>query len=276
MVNLKKILLPIDFSARSAGVVAYAKAFASSFQSQLVLLSVEDPHRALRAGHMHQIRTQLESFGQDEFPGLPLSFEVTEGDPAAKIVQFAQAEQVDLIMMPTRGYGPYRRFLLGSVAAKVLHDCDLPVWTSAHVEASPSSESISYHKIACAVDLGPHTEPVVSWAAGLASTFGAQLEVIHVTKPVVPLIAEASAPDPEAALVGSATDEIEKLLRKLNVKAEIAVESGPVLEVTYNRTARFAADLLIIGRHAAKGIGGRLHAHAYEIIRESPCPVISV
>jgi nucleotide-binding universal stress UspA family protein len=276
MINLRKILLPVDFSDRSTGVVAYAKAFGSPFQSQLVLLYVENPHRALRAGHMQQIRTQLESFGGNELQGLSVTRELTEGDPSAKIVQFAQAEQVDLIMMPTRGYGPYRRFLLGSVTAKVLHDCDLPVWTSAHVDESPRVESTSYRKIACAVDLGPHTEPVVSWATGLASTFGAQLLIIHVTKPIVPFIEEASAPDPEVALVDSATDEIEKLLHKLNAKAEIAVESGAVTEVTYNRAAQFAADLLVIGRHGAKGIGGRLHPHAYDIIRESPCPVVSI
>ncbi|MGA8595805.1 MAG: universal stress protein [Bryobacteraceae bacterium] len=49
----------------------------------------------------------------------------SRGDPAAAIVKCAQAEQVDLIMMPTHGYGPYRKFLLGSVTAKVLHDSDL-------------------------------------------------------------------------------------------------------------------------------------------------------
>ena len=37
--------------------------------------------------------------------------------------------------MPTHGFGPLRRFLLGSVAAKVLHDAQCPVWTSVHTDA---------------------------------------------------------------------------------------------------------------------------------------------
>jgi hypothetical protein len=35
------------------------------------------------------------------------------------------------------------------------------------------------------------------------------------------------------------------------------------------------ADVVVIGRSAGKGVG-RLHAHAYALIREAPCPVISV
>ena len=48
------------------------------------------------------------------------------GEPAREIVDFAAANQVDLVMMPTHGYGPFRQLLLGSVAAKVLHDAHVP------------------------------------------------------------------------------------------------------------------------------------------------------
>ena len=40
--------------------------------------------------------------------------------------------------MPTHGYGPFRRFILGSNTAKVLHDADCPVWTGVHVEEIPA------------------------------------------------------------------------------------------------------------------------------------------
>jgi nucleotide-binding universal stress UspA family protein len=110
----------------------------------------------------------------------------------------------------------------------------------------------------------------------LVSAFDARLLVIHAAKPIEPIVSEASAPDAGVELVRLATEEIADILKKLKVEAEVAVKSGSVDEVTYNGAARFAADLLIIGRHAAKGIAGRLHPHAYTIIRESPCPVVSV
>ncbi|MBV8550609.1 MAG: universal stress protein [Acidobacteriaceae bacterium] len=276
MFTLRKILLPVDFSDRSRGMAPYAKAFASPFRSQLVLFHVEDSHRALRAEQTHQIKAQLESFSSKEFQGLSAISELVEGDPATKIVEYARAEQVDLIMMPTRGCGPYRRFLLGSQTAKVLHDSDCPIWTSVHADETLPTESVSYRKIASAVDLGSHTEPVLLWASGLASAFDARLLVIHVTRSVEPIVAEASMPDRQVELVRCATEQLTDLVKKLKVQAEIVVGSGSVIEETYNYAARFAADLLIIGRHEAKGLAGRLNPHAYALIRESLCPVVSI
>ncbi len=59
------------------------------------------------------------------------------GDPAQVITAFAHTQGVDLIMMPTHGYGPFRRLLLGSVTAKVLHDAECPVWTAVHMAKAP-------------------------------------------------------------------------------------------------------------------------------------------
>ena len=49
---------------------------------------------------------------------------VQEGDPAVNIADYASENGIDLIMMPTHGYGKFRSLLLGSVVSKVLHDAD--------------------------------------------------------------------------------------------------------------------------------------------------------
>lgn len=286
MFSVKKILLPIDFSASSEAVAPYARAFAEQFKSELFLLHVEHPHRIMR-GHTPRLReemeveqksnagSQLESLSSKKFQGLPVKREIVEGEPAAKIVELANGEQVDLIMMPTRGCGPYRRFLLGSITAKVLHDCDCPVWTSVHIEAAVHKEPVC-HKIACAIDLGPQSEKVLQWASGMASALGAQLLVLHAAPLLDPFIEEASKPRERDQVLEDAKRNLGRLLRKMNIQAEMGVESGSVSEVIYRHAARFAADLLVIGRHAAPGIAGRLHPHAYAIIRDSPCPVVSI
>jgi len=284
MFQLKKILVPIDFSAGSAAVAPYAKPLAEQFGSELLLMHVEHPRRLLdglrrRAqtdtAVQEDFDTELEAFANSEFQGLRVTRRVLEGEPAAKIVELAQAQHVDLIMMPTRGCGRYRRFLLGSVTAKVLHDSDFPVWTSVHLESAVHREPVC-HKIACAVDLGPHSEKVLQWASGVASALGAQLLVIHAAAPLDPLIEEASAPVASVRRFDEDKEKLNRLLRNMNLQAEVEVESGSVSEVVYRHTARFAADLLVIGRHAASGIAGRLHPHAYAIIRDSPCPVVSI
>lgn len=286
MLDLRKILVPVDFSERSAAVAPYAKAFATEFQSQLILLHVERPqsvvgtlfartHRSGGVQEMSQVEAQLETLAKTEFQGLPVSQIVEEGDPAARIIECAGAQQADLIMMPTRGWSPYRRLFLGSITAKVLRDSDYPVWTSVHMEnAIPSQLSCS--KIACAVDLGPHTAPVLYWGAMLASRKGARLMILHATPPVDPFLEDASEPHPQVQAMQAAREDLERLLQDMSIKAEIIVGSGTVSEVVYRNVAQYSADLLVLGRHAAPGIAGRLHPHADKIIRESPCPVVTV
>ena len=70
-------------------------------------------------------------------------------------------EQMDLIVMPTHGYGPFRRFILGSVTAKVLHDADCPVMTGVHLEEAPPIDTIAFRHVLVAVDLGPQSAPAL-------------------------------------------------------------------------------------------------------------------
>jgi len=219
---------------------------------------------------------QLGSFLAEELRGLPVQRIVLEGDAAQKIVAYSHAERVDLIIMPTHGYGPFRRFLLGSVTAKVLHDADCPVWTGVHLEDAPMPESISFGHILCAVDLAPHAERVLSWASDIAEAFRARLTVAHVTAPVTVAVAGGSELDPEVERTRLARIEIEDLLARIDTQADIAVDSGDVAETVYDFAARLPADLLVIGRGAVKGVVGRLRSHAYAIIRQSPCAVVSV
>jgi len=88
--------------------------------------------------------------------GLPHADTVLEeGDPASTIIRFAERNGVDLIMMPTHGCGTFRRFLLGSVTSKVLHDFHGAVWTAAHRELPHTPDEFCCHRMLCAVNLKP-------------------------------------------------------------------------------------------------------------------------
>src|SRR5215470_72419 len=102
------------------------------------------------------------------------------GDPAQQIVDFAHSGKFDLIMMPTHGYGRFRRFIIGSVVAKVLHDADCPVWTGVHMETVPRLEDIAFRQIVCAIDLddAPGCR-ALRWGAQFAAEFGAALTIVH-------------------------------------------------------------------------------------------------
>jgi nucleotide-binding universal stress UspA family protein len=283
MLALKKILLPVDFSDKSAAVAHYAKAFALRFRSEVTLLHVIQAVELigtpevgvvsvidLNAERLAAVEARLDEFLSAELEGLPVRRVVTDGDPAHQIVQHAHNDHVDLVMTATHGFGRFRQFLLGSVVAKVLHDADCPVWTAVHHEQAPAVESISFARIACAINLGPHTQTVLSWALSIAAQLGARLSVIHI-------LPGAGAPpgSPDSQQAERRREQIRELLRDKGA-ADVAVASGDVPRQIREIVLREAADLLVIGRGAGKGMVGRLRSHAYAIIRDSPCPVVSV
>ena len=78
------------------------------------------------------------------------------------------------------------------------------------------------------------------------------------------------------ALERSAREQLEELLAEVGVDAVVVLDDGDVPRVVRNVAGSIGADLVVIGRHAGAGILGRLREHAYAIVRESPCPVVSV
>jgi nucleotide-binding universal stress UspA family protein len=287
--SLSKILLPVDFSERSVAAARYAKALAGRFGSELLLLHVLTPPQyefgaleiggslltELYLGRAEQASADLDAFLAAELQGLNVRRTVIEGEPAGKIVEFAHQEHADVIIMPTHGYGPFRRFILGSNTAKVLHDADCPVWTGVHLEQAPPAAADSLRSVLCAVDLGAQSSKTLCWAAMLAREFGARLTVIHVTAAEADL-GDDSEVNWRTDVRESAERELLRLERFVNVEAELIVEAGEPANVICSAAQRFEADVLAIGRGSAAGVFGRLRTNAYAIIRQSPCPVVSV
>lgn len=294
MLAMRRILLPVDFSERSESAGRQAAALARHFQSKIVVLHAQPPlsyHYGagaldgayigapeLLAEATERKRRELEGFLADELGDFAVRRVLMEGEPARRIVQFAAEEKTDVIVMPTRGHGPFRRFILGSVTAKVLHDVECPVWTGVHLEPLPASDSIPIRTVLCAVDLSDHSRKTLCWAAQMAAEFGAHLALVHATASMELSGAGGKYFTPEwrNALVAYASDEIARLQEAVGTAAEVFIESGDVPKTVRLAAEESHADLLVIGRSPSRGIAGRLRTNAYAIIRESPCPVVSV
>ncbi len=290
MPSLAKILLPVDFSGRCRGAARYAEALGVRFNSEICLLHVlSSLHyefsvlevggsvlNELYAARTAQVRKNLESLLAEELRHLRVRRVLLEGDPARKVVEYAHQEHVDLIVMPTRGHGPFRRFILGSVTAKVLHDADCPVLTGVHMDEAPPIEQIEFRNILAAVDLSAHSAKTIEWAAWLASAVGARLWLIHATPSLEGRTGEYFDPNWREHLAEEAHRAIDKLAGAAGVQPEIIIGSGEAPEVVCTAAKRLGADLLVIGRSSVAGVLGRLRTNAYAIIRQSPCPVVSV
>jgi nucleotide-binding universal stress UspA family protein len=288
--QVKKILLPVDFSSRSCAAARYAIPFAERFHSQIIVLHVLPSHYEfgsvemggavlgdLVAQRLDTASRNLGEFLSDELAPFAVQRLLREGDPATKIVEIAHEENCDLICMPTHGYGPFRRLLLGSVAAKVLHDADCPVWTGVHLDQPQPGSGGSLRKVLCAVDLEPNSAKVLGWANGIASEFGAAVTLIHALPSLQPMT-EAYQLSPEWRKLATelAQADITRLQNEVGTKAEFVLGLGEVAGAICDEARRLEADLVVIGRGSKTGLLGRLTQHAYSIIRQSPCPAVSV
>jgi nucleotide-binding universal stress UspA family protein len=290
MLSLDKIVLPLDFSQRSCGAAHFGMAVARQFGSELVLLHVMLPvqHEVgglefggaamgdLIANRERFARQQLDEFLVDELESFKVRRVLLEGDPAQTIVRFAHDEHAGLMVMPTHGYGPFRRFILGSTTAKVLHDADCPVWTGVHLEDATTLASVHFNHVVCAVDLGPQTERALQWAGQFAKEFGARMTVVHAMPQLENKPGEYFDMEWRGHVGHVAREELLKTLEAVAADAEVCVESGEPAKAVARAASDLGADLLVIGRGSAAGFFGRLRANAYAIIRESPCPVVSV
>ncbi len=290
MFSMAKILLPVDFSDRSFGAARYAEAIAEKYGSEVTMLHVVPPPHyeftAMEAGsaalaelylnRKTMAEKECQEFLKAEIPGLKAKRLLLEGDPAHEVVKMAHDEGMNLIVLPTHGYGPFRRFILGSVTAKVLHDADCPVMTGVHLEEAPPVDKIHFQTVLVAIDFGPQTERTLNWAAQFACNHQAKLVLVHATPNLEGRTGEYFDPDWRHYLNEQARKEVSELLERTNVKAEAGVEAGDAPAVVAETARKAGADIVVVGRGSASGIFGRLRANAYSIIRESPVPVVSV
>ena len=140
-----------------------------------------------------------------------LATAVDHGDPAAYITTYAEQNNVDLIMMATHGYGKFRSLLLGSVAAKVLHDARCAVWTAAHSEDPGLAAHLECRSILCAIELTPDSAGLIRQSVELAGKYGAKLRLVHAVPAIETRPEKYLDEDFHRALLDFARAEIRKL-----------------------------------------------------------------
>lgn len=138
--NLKRILVPVDFSSYSKKSIEYAQSLASRFDTDLSYLHVieNDVHPSLYAAgvnNIFEIDPELPGRANkklQKFVGIPengVSYEVIQGNVHKQICGFSEKMNADLIVMATRGLTGLDHILLGSTAERVVRLAKCPVMT---------------------------------------------------------------------------------------------------------------------------------------------------
>lgn len=133
----ERILLPLDGSEMAEQAVPFAVAQAERFRAELMLLRTVEPMRYPQAWsvlddamgqRIEWARDYLESVATGiRERGIQVKIVVTEEAPNVAITQYAETNQVDLITLCSRGHSGPSRWLMGSVADRVVRGATIPV-----------------------------------------------------------------------------------------------------------------------------------------------------
>jgi len=160
--------------------------------------------------------------------------------------------------------------LIGTIAASFTRwqGVGAPVWTGVHLQETSQPLWKRIGRVLCAIDLRT-PEPALTWARDFAAEFEAELIVVHAVQ-------RMDSQTPLGTSAAQADEHIRCLLRKLAAAGEVEIEEGDPAQVVRAAATRRNADVVVIGRSPREGALGRLRTNAYSIVRDAPCPVVSV
>jgi universal stress protein A len=144
--EIKKIVVPVDFSELTPALIDYASELAKIFSAKILIIHITQPSQLaemfgdLEVGmpivSQPDIMVQIENAAKTQLAklektvadkGIAVEAAVLMGVSHAEILQFAEKEKADLIVIGSHGRSGWQHFVLGSVAEKVARKSPVPV-----------------------------------------------------------------------------------------------------------------------------------------------------
>lgn len=299
MIKIKNILFPTDFSKCAHQALSRARLIAISYNATLHMLHAtvlhdDDPHNpAFHLPDADEINTKLRETAIDKMDSVIKSYHADDMTiikkhergiaPAPVIIDYAEQNDIDLIVMGTHGRRGLRHLLMGSVAEEVVRLSVCPVLTI-HEQQDPPKVSGDLERILVPVDFSDHAQTALKHAKALAQANNASLQILHV-------IEESIHPSYYIAGMSSIFD----LEPDIKPKSEQAMRTlvqqagGPEISTSYflkegqagHEITKFASeqnsDMIVISTHGLTGIEHLLVGSVTEkVIRMADCPVFTV
>ncbi len=153
------------------------------------------------------------------------------------------------------------------------------MWTESHCEELADAHT-EWRNVVCAIDTNEEGSRLIRFAAELAGAHaGDRASKVHLVHSVP--AAEAGAEkylDVEFAafLEDQARAAISGMQKEARTDFPVCVEAGAIPATVRKEALSHNADIVLIGRGALPHFAGRLRSHAYSIVRDMPCPVLSI
>jgi len=305
MIEIRRILCPIDFSDFSRHALDHAVAIARWYDSTVTLLHVRPilpvvAHSpaaviptpvALTPQDRDALLASMRRFADAEVgSSVPVEVEIAEGDVDTKILARTQTMGADLLVMGTHGRSGFERLVLGSVTEKVLRKASCPVLSVprriADVVPAPP---VLFKRIVCAIDFSDCSIHALNYAMSIAQEADARLTVLHVVEVPTGALLDAhetvrGGPHSLKEFVRAAEEERRERLETTipdAVRAYCKVETLTAVGKPYREILRVAqerdSDLLVIGIHG-RGATDLLFfgSTAQHVVRQATCPVLTL
>ena len=296
-VQFKNILCATDFSEFSNHTVSYGVALAKEFGAGLIICHVIDLSSVAIYGEfqldpvgqqnriVEDANAQLEELTGDQ----PVAWEplITVGKPADEISQAVEEKNIDLVITATRGRSGFKRLILGSVTERLMRILPCPllvVRSPEHELVDTPVEAIRLNEILVGCDFSPDSGQAFRYGLSLAQEFQAKLHLTHVIEPP----AQPNLIKEESVMSGEIQEDYQNILiQKLKDMvpedaANWCIPQTSILEgQPYDELVKYAAtrdiDMIVLG---VRGHGLVktlfLGSTTDRVIRNSPCPVLSV
>jgi len=284
-VGIRNVLIATDFSPCSTAAMNFGLELVKTYRATAWIVAVVPNDAYLLAGpeayvtardvalrDLEELRAELKR-SYAELSEQTCRLYLLEGEVAKAILDFAHNKEADLIVLGTHGRGSLGKALLGSVAERVFRHSPVPVLTLGPA-AGQGHPGGKLYSILAAADFTPASQRAVQYAATLARAHQAKLTLLHVLDPGQ----MRQVPDRAAVEHGVELRVAELLGRESggpNCSTRIA--TGRVTRTILEVAREESADLLVLGVRPSSGALDRLVIpHAYEVVRDSPCPVLTL
>jgi nucleotide-binding universal stress UspA family protein len=296
MIEIRRLLCPIDFSEASRHALEHAVVLAKWYESEITALHVihaplfaqppilvagfADAMAASMPNHKareEELRAWLEPAHQ---VGIKTAAIVEDGNAAARILVHASSSQVDLIVMGTHGLSGFERFMLGSVAEKVLRKATCPVMTVP--PAAVTTARVPYTRLLCPVDFSDSSLAALRFAGSLAEEADANLTILHVVdRPDDGLLVQRfDEPECRRRVEEEARGRLEALITddlRVWCKPSTKVAYGKPYREILQAAEREGTDLIVIGVRGWNALDLTVFGSTTnQVVRRAPCPVLTM
>lgn len=282
MGKYRKILVAIDGSESSRNALLQAFRFAVDEKCWITVTSVVPPYDGeVEILGVKDIRTALRKPCEDalddarrlaEQERVLIKTVCEEGEAPERIVDLADAENCDLIIMGRRGLRPVERMLVGRITARVIGI------SQREVLVVPNNTTVGWKTIVLATDGSKYSALAANRAIAFAQSYGGELKVLSVVD--VPTEFYAEAPQAVDDLVKKAKEYVAKIKQQAEaagIKAEAFVGEADAHEAITKLARDEKADMIVLGSHGRTGMRRLLMGSVAEkVIGYATCPVLVV